>query len=316
MGKIYDTVIVGGGPAGFTAGIYASRSRMDVILVESLSIMGQATMTDMIENYPGVPATNGYELMAGFRKQAEEFGLTCVTGTVASITFSVSQEGVPVWTVTHDEGEIRALSVILATGARSKKLGVHGEDEFAGRGVSYCATCDGAFFRDKDIVVVGGGDTAVEEAIFLTRFGRSVKLVHRKARLRAASILQERAMANDKMGFVLDSVVEEICGTDKVEKVKVRNVKTGNVHHEECQGVFVFVGWSPNTSMVEGVADADEHGAVIVGSDMSTSARGLFAAGDCSARPLHQVVTACGDGAVAAQSARFYVEGLKGTSYK
>ena len=311
---IYDVVIVGGGPAGLTAGLYASRGRMKTLMVESFSVMGQATMTDMIENYPGVDKANGFELMTKFKNQASSFGMESRQGTVNKISLA-NEDGLPVWTAQDEGGEVKALSVVIATGASSKKLDAPGEKEFLGSGVSYCATCDAAFFKEKDIVVVGGGDTAVEEAIFLTRFGRKVTIVHRKDRLRATKIVQERAFANKKLEYAWDATVEAIEGKNKVEKIVIKNKKTGEVSDLPCDGVFIFVGWVPNTYFLKGVVDLDENGCVIVDSDMKTSAPGVFAGGDCCKKLLHQVVTACGDGATAAFSAQHYVERLKGTEY-
>jgi thioredoxin reductase (NADPH) len=311
---VYDIVIIGGGPAGLTAGLYAARGRMRALLIESLAVMGQATMTETIENYPGVENAGGFSLISTFKKQAETFGLECCQGTVRGLSLR-EKEGISVWQVESDNGTWEALSVVIASGARSRKLGVAGEEEFLGKGVSYCATCDGAFFRGKNIVVVGGGDTAVEEALFLTKFGGKVTLVHRRERLRAAKILQERAFANKKMEFIWESVVEGINGGEKVEKISVRNIKTGGKTDVPCDGVFVFAGWEPNTGFAEAAAELDKKGYIVTDSEMRTSRDGVFAAGDCREKRLKQVVTACGDGATAAFSAQHYVEELKGTAY-
>jgi thioredoxin reductase (NADPH) len=313
--EVYDIVIIGGGPAGLAAGLYAARGGMNVLLVESLAIMGQLTMTEEVENYPGVEKVGGFELVTTLKKQAESFGLKCVQGTVKSVS-SAEKEGVRIWKVEDQNGIHEAISLIVASGARPKKLGVPGEEEFISKGVSYCATCDGAFFREKDVVVVGGGDTAVEEALFLTRFGKKVTLIHRRERLRATKILQDRALNNEKMGFVWESVVEGIEGGDKIEKVILKNVKTGETSELPCEGVFVFVGWHPNTEFVEGTLELTEKGAIVVDSNMKTSQEGIFGAGDCTKKLLHQIVTACGDGATAAFAAQHYVEELKGVAYK
>ena len=311
---VYDIIIIGGGPAGLTAGLYAARGRMNALLIESLGVMGQATMTDEIENYPGIDRTTGYDLVAGFKKQAQKFGLKCAQGTVQNITRQ-EDNGKVAWIV-EDEGNIyAALSVIVASGAASKKLEVPGEKEFIGSGVSYCATCDAAFFREKEIVVVGGGDTAVEEALFLTKFGKRVKLIHRRDRLRATKIVQERAFANEKMSFVWDSVVVGIEGKHKVEKIIVKNVKTEEKSEIPCDGVFIFVGWQPNTGFVKDLVESNKIGAIIVDLEMKTSEEGIFGAGDCCHKLLHQVITACGDGATAAFAAQHYVERIKGTEY-
>lgn len=314
-GGVCDTLIIGGGPAGLTAGIYASRGRMDALMIESFSVMGQATMTDMIENYPGVEKTTGFDLITGFKEQARRFGLKSVEGTVKTVK-PVKENGLDIWKAETDTDTYRGLSVIVASGASSKKLGIPGEKEFAGKGVSYCATCDGAFFRNKEVVVVGGGDTAVEEALYLTKFCLKVALVHRRDRLRATKILQERAMASDKIYFIWNSVMEEIKGSEKVETAVLKNVNTEEISNVPCDGVFVFVGWIPNTDFVKDVVDLDGNGCVIVDGAMNTSSRGIFACGDCCSKVLHQVVTAAGDGATAAFSAQRYVDTLKGTVYK
>ena len=312
---LYDTIIIGGGPAGLTAGIYAARGRMNALLIESLSVAGQATIADSIENFPGIEKTSGFELTAGIKKQAEKFGLLCRTGTVEGVSLRES-DGIPVCRVTDESGTHETLSVIIASGARPRKLGVPGEEEFTGKGVSYCATCDAAFFCEKVIVAVGGGDTAIQEALFLTRFARKVILVHRRDRLRATRVLQERALANEKMEFVWDSAVEEICGGEKVEKVTLRNLKDDKRSDIPCAGVFLFVGWEPNTAFLNDVVGVDEKGYIRVDSEMKTSASGIFAAGDCCHKSLRQVVTAAGDGASAAFSAQQYVDDLKGVAYK
>jgi thioredoxin reductase (NADPH) len=312
---IYDIIIIGGGPAGLTAGLYAARGRMNALLLESFVIAGQVTMTEMIENYPGVEKITGLDLISAFKKQVEMFGLECRQATVKGISRS-KEEGMPVWLVEDENGVRKTLSVIVASGARPRKLQVPGEEELFGKGVSYCATCDGAFFRDKNIVVVGGGDTAVEEALFLTRFGKKVTLIHRRDRLRAAKILQERAFSNKKMEFVWNSAVEGIIGGEKVEKIKVKNLKTGEEDDISCDGVFLYIGWHPNTDFLKGTVELDEKDRIIVDNEMKTSQEGIFAGGDCCKKHLHQIITACGDGAVAAFSAQRYVEELKGVAYK
>ncbi|MFH1305601.1 MAG: thioredoxin-disulfide reductase [Candidatus Omnitrophota bacterium] len=311
-----DIVIIGGGPAGFTAGLYAARARMNVLLVESLSVIGQAAMTEVIENYPGVEKTGGVELVMSFKKQAEAFGLECRQGTVKNISRRNENERT-VWRIEDETGVNESLSLVIASGARAKKLRVPGEEEFTGRGVSYCATCDAPFFREKDIVVVGGGDTAAEEALFLTRFGKRVTIIHRRDRLRASGILRERVSANKKMEFVWNSVVEEIRGAKTVEKVMVKDLKTGKKSDIPCDGVFIFTGWRPNTDFLgESGVEMNKTGHVMADRDMKTSQAGIFAAGDCCEKSLNQIVTACGDGAIAAFSAQHYVEKLKGTAYE
>lgn len=313
---IYDIIIVGGGPAGLTAAIYASRSRARTLLVESFNIPGQAVLTSDIENFPGfMEGLNGFELIERFKKQAQKFGTEFKTADVKNITKCKAADK-NAWQVESDRRSIVALSVIIATGARPKKLGVPGEDKFRGKGVSYCAVCDGAFFKDKDIVVVGGGDTAIEEAIFLTKFGRKVSVIHRRDRLRATKILQERAFANDKIEIVWNSVVSEISGKDKVESVSLKNLKTGKESDLSCRGVFMLVGYAPNTGFLKGLVEMDKTGYVMADDFMKTSKKGIFVCGDARKKPLRQIVTACGDGATAAFSARTYTEELKGEAYK
>lgn len=312
MSNIYDIIIVGGGPAGLTAGLYAARARLKTLLVESYLVVSQATTTDWIENYPGFSeGIGGFELMDRFKKQAEGFGLKLDIGDVRNILRDKD-----VWQIETEEKRYRSLSIIVAAGARPRELGAVGEEKFRGRGVSYCATCDGAFFRDKDIVVVGGGDTAVEEALFLTRFAKKITLIHRRDRLRATKLLQERILAHQKVGFVLSSNLIEIIGKEAVEAVRVKNVASGEESLISCDGVFIFVGLIPNTNFLKGIVELDKAGYVIANENMETSRKGIFACGDCRQKPLRQIVTACGDGATAAFSAQQYVEELKGVAYK
>lgn len=313
--ELYDIIIIGGGPAALTAGLYASRGGMKALLVESLSVVAQLAMTEMVENYPGIKRISGFDLLTAFKNQAKDFAMESHEGTVNAIS-QIKENDKRVWQVESENGIFKALSVIIATGASPKRLNIPGEKEFLGKGVSYCATCDAAFFRNKRIVVVGGGDTAVEEALFLTKFAEKVILVHRKARLRAVKVIQERAFSNKKMEFVWESVAEEISGNEKVEKIKIKNIQTNQTMEIPCDGVFVFVGWEPNTGFIREIVNLDKNRGIIVDADMKTSQEGIFAAGDCCSKLLHQIVTACGDGAVAGYSAQRYVEELKGTAYR
>ena len=314
--NVYDIVIIGGGPAGLTAGIYASRASLRTLLIEGASSISQITVTDTIENYPGMPeGIGGFDLVERFKKQALQFGLEIASEDVTGIAMTRwdSTEG---WKVTSAGRDYEALAVIVATGAYWRKLGVRGEDVFIGKGVSYCATCDGPIYRNRDVVVIGGGDAAVQEAIFLTNFARKVTIVHRRNRLRATKALEKRALANSKIDFAWNSVVEEISGGNVVEKVKIRDAKSPDVEREiPAQGVFIFIGLTPKTDLVRGIIDLDDGGYIVVDRDMKTSARGIFAGGDCIRKGLRQVITACGDGATAAASAQHYVEELKGESY-
>lgn len=301
---VYDQLIVGGGPAGLTAGLYTARGGRKVALIEKAMPGGQAFLTNEIENYPGFPeGIGGPELMMAFQQQATRFGLEIINGEIVSVDL-----GGDVKTLTAADGkQYQAKTVIIATGAQSRKLGVPGEEEFRGRGVSYCATCDGAFFRDKKVAVVGGGDAAVEEAIFLTRFASQVVIIHRRDELRAINVLQERAKSNEKIQFRLDTVVEAILGNQKVEKLRLKNVVTGEVAEEDFDGVFIFVGTQPNTQFVEGVLKLDERGGIMTNETMGTSIKGVFAAGDVRSTPFRQIATAVGDGALAAYSAEQYL---------
>jgi thioredoxin reductase (NADPH) len=313
--EIYDVIIIGGGPAGLTAGIYTSRARISTLLIEKLGIGGQASITDRIENYPGfIEGISGPELVHNMEEQAQSFGVKTIFDEVTRV--EVSDEGNIKKVFVHDDPEpYQCLSIIVAAGHEQRKLGVPGETEFTGRGVSYCATCDGAFFRDRAVAVVGGGDVAVEEALFLTRFVSKVYIVHRRDRLRATKILQERAAGNDKIAFVFDSVLDEVSGQTTVNGVKVRNVKTGQTEVLAVDGVFVFIGWNPNLSFLGSVVDRSEDGYIIVDKEMTTSREGIFACGDCCKKKLRQIVAACGDGATAAFSAQHYVEMIKGEAY-
>lgn len=310
--SVYDVIIIGGGPAGLTAGLYACRARLKTLLLESYIVPSQTVVTAEIENYPGFPeGISGFELIDKFKKQAKNFGLEFSVGNVKNI-----QKDNNKWQVIVEDKTHQCLSLIIATGARAKELGVVGEDKFRGKGVSYCATCDGALFKDKEIVVVGGGNTAVEEALFLTRFGKKVTLIHRRDKLRATKILQERALSHKKIDFVWSSQVIEILGDESVEAVKVKNINTCQESKISCSGVFIFVGLIPNTHFLKGIIELDEEGYIITDDNMKTSQEGIFACGDCRKKLLRQVVTACGDGATAAFSAQRYVEVLKGIEYK
>jgi len=310
----YDTIIIGGGPAGFTAGIYAARSGLKTLLMEGAATVSQITITDLIENYPGIPeGINGYDLMQIFKKQALNFGLEIITRDVSAI--KKNEDDPVIWNVTTENKSYRTLSVIAATGAQWSKLGVPGEDEFAGRGVSYCATCDGPFYRNKDVVVVGGGDTAIQEALFLTHFAGKVTVIHRRDRLRAAAILQKRAFAEKKIEFIWRANLTEISGLDFVTGIKVADVQSGAIKEIAAEGVFIFVGRIPHTGIFRDVLKLDAGGYIITDDNMRTSSAGIFAAGDCRAKQFRQVVTAAGDGANATYSTELYVDELKGQTY-
>ena len=312
----YDLIIIGGGPAGLTSAIYASRSRLKTLLIESYTVPGQAVITSDIENYPGFPdVVGGFDLIEKFKKQAIKFETEFKIGDVKEI-LEGKKDGKKIYTVKLEKESIETLSIIIATGACPKKLGVPGEIELRGKGVSYCAVCDAAFFKNKHVAVIGGGDTAVEEAIFLTKFAEKVTLIHRRDRLRATKILQERAAANKKIEFLLNSNVTEIMGKGTLESLQIKDVKSEKISELKCNGVFIFVGYIPNTGFLKGFIEMDENGYIKADDDMKTHKEGIFVAGDARKKSLRQIVTACGDGATAADSSRMYVEELKGIAYK
>jgi len=308
----YDVVIVGGGPGGLTAGLYAARGALKTLILEKLLPGGQAATTYWIDNYPGFPeGVSGPQLMMSMKDQAIRFGLEIEMDEATDL--EVNEEG---FAVVGQNGKYTAHAVIVASGATVASLGVPGEEELRGKGVSYCATCDGAFFRDEELVVVGGGDSAIEEGIYLTKFAKKVHVVHRRDRLRATRAIQERAFKNERMDFIWDTVVEEILGDQMVEGVHLRNVKTGEVRELACKGVFVYVGNIPNSEFLKGKVETDEKGYITTGNEMATSQNGVFACGDVRKKALRQVVTACGEGATAAFSAEQFVEEKKGIAYK
>ena len=303
----YDLVIIGGGPAGLTAGIYASRARLNVLLLEKVAPGGQVLVSDWIENYPGFPeGSSGYDLVTKMVEQAKQFGLVIESGQVLSLDPSETVKKVEL-----KDKTITTLSIIIATGASPRKLGVPGEDMFIGKGVSFCATCDGPFFKEHVVAAVGGGDTAVQESIYLTKFAKKVYLIHRRDELRATKILQERAMANDKIEIMFDSVLTGIYGgLTNVEKITVLNLKTDEEKEILVDGCFIWVGTFPNTSFLKDSVEVDQYGFIIVNQNMETSAPGVFAAGDVRNTPLRQIVTAVGDAAIAAVSAEHYIENI------
>ncbi len=300
-----------------TAGLYAQRARMKALLIEKGLPGGQVLLTDRIENYPGFPeGITGLELAEKMEKQARRIGLEIVRDEVTKIKMHEDKKMGKVFRLTSaDSGEFVALSIIIATGATWKHLGIPGEDSFQGKGISYCATCDAPFFKNKKVAVIGGGDKAVEEAIYLTRFVTEVVLIHRRDRLRAIKILQDALKKNDKIKLCLDSTVASIEGDKVVEGIKVKNVRDGSEKQIKCQGVFIFVGVIPNSSLVGDKVKLDEKGYIITDNDMQTSMEGIFACGDVRKKTLQQIVVATGEGAQAAVGAEKYVAGLKGTAY-
>ena len=303
---MYDTLIIGSGPAGMTAGLYAARSNLKVGIIEQGAPGGQMNNTSEIENYPGYDHISGPELSMNMHAPLEKFGVENIYGIVKSI-----EDAGDVKRVITEDTSYEAKTIILATGAKYRTLDVPGEEEYTSRGVSYCAVCDGAFFRNQDLLVVGGGDSAVEEAVYLTQFAKSVTIIHRRDELRAQKILQDRAFANDKINFIWDSVVKEIKGTDiKVSGVTVENVKTGELSEHEFGGIFIYVGVNPVTSMVADLGITDEAGWVITDERMMTPKAGIFAIGDVRQKELRQIATAVGDGAIAGQGVYRYIENM------
>ncbi|MCF8107588.1 MAG: thioredoxin-disulfide reductase [Desulfohalobiaceae bacterium] len=305
MKDAYDLVIIGGGPAGLTAAIYAGRARMDALLIEMISPGGQVLTTDWIENYPGFPeGVSGGELVMKMNEQMERFGIDVESAEVSQVDFSEESHR-----ITLEDRSIACRSMIIATGSSPNKLKVPGEDTFYGKGVSTCATCDAAFYRDKVVAAVGGGDTAVQEALFLTKFVEKVYLIHRRDELRATKILQERVLANEKIELVWDSVVTEIGGSGMtVDQVTVKNVKTGATRSLAVDGCFVWVGTKPNAQFLGNGLKADDWGFIQTDQHMETSVPGVYAVGDVRATPLRQIVTAVGDAAIAVHTAEAYLQ--------
>lgn len=302
---LYDCLIVGGGPAGLTAGLYASRAKLNTLLFEKGTLGGQIALTDLVENYPGFPeGISGKELSTKFKEQAEKFGLKIVRREISKVE-RVDRE---VYLHLRTGEVVRGKTLIIASGSNPRKLGIPGEEEFLNRGVSYCATCDGALFDGLRIAVVGGGDSAAQEGIFLTRFGSVVYLIHRRPQLRAQKHLQEKVFSNPKIKFVSNKVVEEIKGTDFVEKVILRDVQTGDLSELYVEGVFIFIGLEPNTGFVRGAVELDDRGYILTDERMRTSLEGVFAAGDCRSGATGQVAVAVGEGCIAAIEAEKYIE--------
>ncbi|HMD80394.1 MAG TPA: thioredoxin-disulfide reductase, partial [Anaerolineales bacterium] len=294
--KHYDVIIIGSGPAGYTAGVYTSRARLGTLIISGTLPGGQLMTTSEVENYPGFPSgIFGPELMMNMRQQASRFGAVVVDDEVIKVDFKKK----PFSVTTHSE-TYSAEAVIACTGASPRKLGIPAEQEFSGRGVSYCATCDGPFFKGEDIVVVGGGDTAIEEATFLTKFGKSVKIVHRRDTLRASKILQDKALENPKIEFMWNSVISDIKGDKKVGTVLVKNLGNGKEQAIDAGGLFVAIGHEPNTSIFKGQLDLDDKGYIALKNHTRTSVEGVFAAGDVHDHRYRQAVTAAGFGCMAA----------------
>lgn len=303
--EVYDVLIIGGGGAGLTAALYTSRAKLSTILLEKLTPGGQIALTDLVENYPGFPeGINGPEISQRMEEQAKRYGTRVEYEEVSGIEkknglFLISTAGAQAF---------QSRTVIVASGASYRNLNIPGEKELTGKGVSYCATCDGAFFKEKEIIVVGGGDSAMQEGIFLTRFVTKLTVVHRRDRLRANPLLQERARQNPKIKFAWDTVVTEILGPKKVEAVKLQNLKTKQAREFKTDGVFIFVGHDPNTAFLKGLIELDEKRYVKAGENLQTKVPGLFVAGEVRAGAVKQLVACCGEGCEAALAAQAYLE--------
>jgi thioredoxin reductase (NADPH) len=306
MGQEYEIVIVGGGPAGLAAALYAARALRRTALVERKAPGGQIALTGLVENYPGFPdGINGFDLGVHMHRQAEKYGAETIYTDVTGIRRESGG-----FLLMGSEEEILARSVILTGGADYNRLGVPGEERLTGRGVSYCATCDAAFFRGAEVIVVGGGDAAIDEALFVTRYARQVHIVHRRDQLRASAVLQARAFANPKIDFTWDTVVTEVLGEESVTGARLRNLRSGQTSEWPVEAVFIFIGQHPNTDWLGGMLQLDQGGHVPVNLWMETAVPGLFAAGDIRGQSARQVVSAAGDGATAAIRADQYLSGV------
>lgn len=298
---MHDLIIVGAGPAGLTAALYAGRSRLDTLLIEKLVVGGRILMSETIENYPGFPGgIRTQELIGRMAAQVKELEVKIVTDEVLDLDCHKK-------TIKGADGTYESAAIIIASGAKPRKLNIPGEEKYTGRGVSYCATCDAPFFKNKKVVIVGGGNAVAEEAIYLSRFATSVSVIHRRQDLRAAQILQEKMQENKKINFILSSVVTQIKGSQKVEAVTIKDLLSGQENDFNCDGVFIYIGYEPETTFLNGKLKMDEVGLIITDENMATSAEGVFACGDCRKKGLYQVINACGDGAVAADSAYKFI---------
>lgn len=303
--KIFDVVILGGGPAGFSAAIYAARGAVSTVIVDVNMLGGQPSNYLELENYPGFQLVGGYDLMEKFEEHADKFGVKKFPmQEIEKVDLAQKK-------IYTKEYEFSAKSIIIATGAQPQKLGVLGEKEFVGRGVSYCAVCDGAFYKDKAVAVVGGGNSAIEEAIYLTKFAKKVYVIHRRDKLRADKIIQERAFKNQKIEFIWNSIVLEIQGENTVKSIVLKDTQTDKISKLDVDGIFPYIGISPNTELFSGQLNQDKYGFIITDTTMATSVDGVYAIGDVRNTPLRQVVTAASDGAIGATYALRYIEQTK-----
>lgn len=301
----YDLIIIGGGPAGLTAALYAGRSRLKTVILEKMGLGGRILMSQNIENFPGfIEDTSTVTLIEGMKRQIMELDVKVYYDEVIGI--DCKEKSVKTSSLVYC-----ASAIILATGAKPRKLDVPGEDEFIGKGISYCATCDAPFYKEKDIIVVGGGNAVAEEALYLARFASSVTILHRRDQMRASAILQEELKKNKKIKFMLNSIITQVEGSNKLESIKVKDVVNESEKTVDCDGVFVYIGYDPDTGFLNNKLKLDESGFIITDEQMATSEKGIFACGDCRRKPLYQVITACGDGAIAGDSAYKYIASLE-----
>lgn len=311
---MYDLIILGAGPAGLSAGIYAGRAKLKTLIIEKYVEGGQISGTTDVENYPGIELISGMEIGMNMKKQAENFGCEFISEEVVEVKLEGSTK-----IVKTSSKEYEAKAVVLATGAHARKMGAPGEEEFAGRGVSYCSTCDAAFYEDFDVYVIGGGDAALDEAMFIAKFAKNVYIIHRRDELRASKSLQERAFANEKIHFIWNTVVEEVKGDKIVKELVLKNIKTGEVSSIKAGtdpfGTFVFIGYIPETKLYEGQVEM-EKGYIITDDEMNTNIEGVFAAGDLRKKTIRQVITAASDGAIAGINAEKYIAKKEGTLYE
>jgi len=304
MEKVENVVIIGSGPAGLTAAIYTARALLNPLVVSGYEAGGQLMLATVVENFPGfADGIEGPSLIENMRRQAERFGARFLPGDVVDVNFDTSP-----FKIVIEEKEIQTRTVIIATGASAKKLGIEKEDKLRGRGVSYCATCDGFFFNGKKVVVIGGGDVALEDALFLTRFAKEVNVIHRRDKLRASRVLQERAFKNEKIDFIWNKVVSDIIGEEKVEGVVLRDVGSGKESEIQCDGVFIAIGHKPNTEIFRGKIQLDEEGYIVTKDEVMTSIPGVFACGDVCDKKYKQAITAAGSGCKAAIEVENYLE--------
>ena len=304
----YDAIVIGAGPAGLTAGIYLSRARVRTLILNEGTVGGQMVLTHEIANYPGVESISGYQLSNIMKKQAKNFGCE-IRANISINRFELND---PLKQVILADGTVyTADAIILSPGGRSRTLGVRGEDDFKGRGISYCATCDGDFFTDREIIVVGGGNSALEEAVSLTKYASRVTVVHQFDHFQAFEHAVEEASKNQKIGFLMESVVTGFNGNEKIESVDIKNLKTGEIINFKTDGAFIFIGYVPNTEFLKGLVSLNQRGEIIVDGNMSTNIDGVYAAGDSTAKKYRQVTTAVGDGTIAALAASAYINDLK-----